>query len=104
FSRATKPGHTVFAYVFEGEGDFGPGASPRGRGSMVPTDTVALYGPGDRVTVRTESGPVRFLLVSGRRLDEPIVWYGPIVMNTNEELETAFREFQDGSFVKVARR
>lgn len=103
FTRTTKPGHTVFAYVFEGEGGFGPGAGPRGgREGVLHTDTVALYGPGDRITVRTERKPVRFLFVSGRPLQEPIAWYGPIVMNTDEELQTAFQEFQDGSFVKVS--
>jgi len=102
FTRATKPDHTVFAYIFEGEGDFDAEVGPRGRrGGLLHTDTVALYGPGERVTVRAESKPVRFLLVSGRPLKEPIAWYGPIVMNTEDELQTAFREFQDGSFVKV---
>ena len=105
FTRATKPGHTVFAYVFEGEGRFGEGAGPRGgREGLLHTDTVVLYGPGERISVTTESKPVRFLLVSGRPLQEPIAWYGPIVMNTDDELQTAFREFQDGSFVKVSRK
>src|SRR5262245_25272722 len=105
FSHATRPEHTVFAYVFEGEGDFDPEAGPRGRrGGMLKSDTVALYGHGDRITVRTESRPVRFLLVSGQPLKEPIAWYGPIVMNTEDELRTAFQEYQDGTFVKVAGR
>jgi hypothetical protein len=103
FTRVTNPGHTAFAYIFEGEGNFGAGSGPRGgRDGMLHTDTVALYGAGDRITVRSESKPVRFLLVSGRPLKEPIAWHGPIVMNTDEEIETAFQEFQNGSFVKVS--
>src|SRR5262245_52779934 len=59
FTRETKSGHTVFAYVFEGEGHFGAGAGPRGgRSGVLHTDTIALYGPGDRITVRTENKPV----------------------------------------------
>ncbi|PYT08053.1 MAG: hypothetical protein DMF49_06270, partial [Acidobacteria bacterium] len=67
-------------------------------------DTLVLYGPGDVVGVTTEGQPVRFLLVSGRPLGEPVAWYGPIVMNTQEELRAAFREFEEGTFVKHARR
>ena len=51
--------------------------------------------------VTTEKQPVRFLLVSGKPLKEPVAWYGPIVMNTKDELQTAFREFQDGTFIKT---
>jgi redox-sensitive bicupin YhaK (pirin superfamily) len=50
--------------------------------------------------VTTDKNPVRFLLVAGRPLDEPIAWYGPIVMNTQQELDTAFKEYQEGTFVK----
>src|SRR5205809_614266 len=66
--------------------------------------TVVLYGPGDTVAVSTEERPVRFLLVSGRPLGEPVAWYGPIVMNTQAELRVAFREYEQGTFVKHARR
>ena len=65
--------------------------------------TIALYGSaGDTVLVATEKKPVRFLLVSGKPLKEPVAWYGPIVMNTQEELKTAFAEFQAGTFIKGA--
>jgi redox-sensitive bicupin YhaK (pirin superfamily) len=95
FTHPVKAGHTAFAYVFEGEGHFeGPAASGDG--------TLILYEPaGDLVVVTTDRRPVRFLLASGRPLGEPVAWYGPIVMNTNEELRTAFREFENGTFVKV---
>ena len=57
----------------------------------------------DAQPVTADTQPVRFLLVAGKPLEEPVAWYGPIVMNTEEELRTAFREFEDGSFVKSAR-
>jgi redox-sensitive bicupin YhaK (pirin superfamily) len=98
FSHATKADHTVFAYVFEGEGIFDPAAGASGDGTLV------LYGPGSQIEVRTDDRPVRFLLVSGKPLQEPIAWYGPIVMNTQQEIRTAFREFEEGSFVKKSGR
>jgi redox-sensitive bicupin YhaK (pirin superfamily) len=65
--------------------------------------TIALYEPaGDTVVVTTDKRPVRFLLVSGQPLKEPVAWYGPIVMNTKDELQTAFQEFQQGTFIKGA--
>ena len=116
FRHPVKAGHTVFAYVFEGEGYFDPERDPYAREDVgesyfdmerpcVSGDrTVVLYGPGDTVAVSTEERPVRFLLVSGRPLGEPIAWYGPIVMNTQAELRVAFREYEQGTFVKHARR
>ena len=65
---------------------------------------IALYeSAGDTVLVTTDKSPVRFLLVSGKPLKEPVAWYGPIVMNTQEELKTAFAEFQAGTFIKERR-
>jgi redox-sensitive bicupin YhaK (pirin superfamily) len=55
---------------------------------------------GDAVEVTTTGRPLRFLFVSGKPLGEPIAWYGPIVMNTQEELKSAFEEYQRGTFVK----
>jgi redox-sensitive bicupin YhaK (pirin superfamily) len=55
---------------------------------------------GDAVMVTTTEKPLRFLLVSGKPIGEPIAWYGPIVMNTQEELKTAFEEYQQGTFIK----
>ena len=64
-------------------------------------ETLVLYERlGDEVAIKTEAAPVRFLLVSGRPIDEPVAWYGPIVMNTQEELQTAFDEFEKGTFIK----
>ncbi|HXX93443.1 MAG TPA: pirin-like C-terminal cupin domain-containing protein, partial [Planctomycetota bacterium] len=111
-----KEGHTVFAYVFEGEGYFDPGRDPHAPGSSgkgsgekdrsaVSGDgSVILYGPGNRIAVTSDQKHVRFLLVSGKPLGEPIAWYGPIVMNTRKELATAFEEFEKGTFVKGQKR
>ena len=116
FRHPVKAGHTVFAYVFEGEGYFDPERDPYAREDVgeryfdmerpcvCGNGTVVLYGPGDTVAVSTEERPVRFLLVSGRPLGEPVAWYGPIVMNTQAELRTAFREYEQGTFVKHGRR
>jgi len=116
FTHAVKPGYTVFAYVVEGEGYFDPERNPFSRdivaeaayAAEVPPcacgeGTIALYAPpGNTVVVTTDKRAVRFLLVSGKPLNEPVAWYGPIVMNTQEELETAFTEFKAGSFIKAA--
>jgi len=85
--------HRCLAYVVEGEGAFA--------GTRVGAGHLVLFeGTG---AVAVESGPqgCRYLLLSGRPLGEPVAWYGPIVMNTEAELETAFREYRDGTFVKV---
>jgi quercetin 2,3-dioxygenase len=74
------------------------------RGTMehpfVVNGSLVLFDNGGRMTASTEEDPVRFLLVSGKPIGEPVAWSGPIVMNTREELETAFREFRDGTFIK----
>lgn len=95
-------GHSVFAYVFQGQGAFGPAA---GGDAMFPhaNRTLVRFGDGDVVEARAGTEPVRFLLVSGKPLGEPIAWGGPIVMNTEEELQLAFREYRDGTFLKHAK-
>ena len=115
FTRPVKPGYTVFAYIVEGEAYCDQGRNPFARETvgenyfdmhascLCREGDIALYEPaGNTVLVTTDKQPVRFLLVSGKPLKEPVAWYGPIVMNTQQELETAFREFQDGSFIKHA--
>jgi redox-sensitive bicupin YhaK (pirin superfamily) len=68
---------------------------------MCEHETVVLFErDGDTVQVTTTEQPVRFLLVSGKPLNEPVAWYGPIVMNTQEELRTAFEEYKNGTFIK----
>src|SRR5207248_6504476 len=98
--------------VFEGEGYFDPNRDPYAREARGKNyfdmsrpcacgdGTLVLYGEGSRVAITTDKDPVRFLLVSGKPLKEPIAWYGPIVMNTDEELRTAFEEYKNGTFVK----
>jgi len=59
-----------------------------------------LFDPGDEVTVQAGDDGIRFLLVSGKPLEEPVAWYGPIVMNTQEQLRQAMAELQTGGFIK----
>jgi hypothetical protein len=92
--KPTLQGHTVIVYVFEGEGQFAPEADMAGNHSLV------LYEDGDQIQVRAGENGVRFLCISGRPLREPVAWYGPIVMNTSEELQTAMRELRAGTFIK----
>ena len=66
----------------------------------VGAESVVLFGDGDQVVVCTEEEPARYLLVSGKPIGEPIAWYGPIVMNTQQELRIAFDEYQKGTFIK----
>ncbi|HIE66066.1 MAG: pirin family protein [Nitrospira sp.] len=95
YEHATEKEHTVFAYVIEGEGLFGEEAPV----PILPGNLV-LFGQGSGIRVRTVAQPVRFLLVSGQAIREPIAWSGPIVMNTKKELETAFEEYRLGTFLR----
>jgi len=98
FEQTTQPGHTVFAHAIGGTGTFG-GADPR----PVASGETALFGDGSSVGATAGDEGLRFLLVSGRPLHEPVAWYGPIVMNTREELTEAVRELRAGEFVKHRR-
>jgi len=113
--RKTLPIETVrhaFAYVFAGSGKFcnasGPLAVPtEGVGwadvnppSQAADRSLVLFDSGDEVVVQAGDEGMRFLLVSGKPLEEPVAWYGPIVMNTQEELRQAFRELETGKFLK----
>ena len=112
FRHAVKRGHTVFAYVIEGGGYFDPGRDPFARDEagrnyfdmdrqcLCGSETLVLYGEGDAVSVTAGDDPVRFLLVSGKPIGEPVAWYGPIVMNTPEEIRIAFDEYRNGTFIK----
>ena len=113
FTHSVKAHHTVFAYVIDGEAYFDRARVPFAHDAagvnyfdMAPicqcsNGTLVLYETGgEHVTITTDKQSVRFLLVSGKPLNEPIAWYGPIVMNTHEELRRAFKEYQDGTFVK----
>lgn len=112
FIHAIKPGHTVFAYVIEGEAYFdaerdsyshevvGTNYFDYHRKCACSAEHLILFQDGDEVEITTRELPVRFLLVSGRPIGEPVAWYGPIVMNTQEELRVAFDEFERGAFIK----
>jgi len=95
FSHATKKGHTVFAYTVEGEGYFDPAKE-----KLLEKESLVIYEDGDSVNISSSDNPLRFLLISGKPLKEPVAWYGPIVMNTQEELEKAFEEYRNGTFIK----
>jgi hypothetical protein len=95
FGHATKRGHTVLAYVIAGKGRF-----DQQKDKSIGNGTVCLFEDGDRVSVTTGDEPVRFLLISGKPIGEPVAWRGPIVMNTDEELRQAFEEYQNGTFIK----
>jgi len=102
----------AFAYVFEGAGRFRDASDPMlvqtdvvgPRGSSLPDEvgnrSLVLFDRGDEVTVQAGNAGIRFLLVSGRPLQEPVAWRGPIVMNTNEELQQAFSELRAGTFIQ----
>jgi hypothetical protein len=112
FVHKTSRGHTVFAYVIGGKGVFCNEKNPFSydaegenyfdmeRDAYIHNGTAVLFGDGDQVTVTTQGDPVRFLLVSGRPIGEPVAWYGPIVMNTKEELQVAFEEYRNGTFIR----
>ncbi|MGO9136375.1 MAG: pirin family protein [Syntrophales bacterium] len=112
FIHPTKPGYKVLAYVIGGKAYFCRGRKPftyevEGenyfdfrRDAFVYNESVVLFEDGERIVVSTEDEPVRFLLISGKPLREPVAWYGPIVMNTQEELEIAFEEYRRGTFIK----
>ncbi len=98
FALPTHPGHTVFAHAIDGAGRFdGHDAAPIAGGETV------LFGDGDAVRATAGDAGLRFLLVSGRPLHEPVAWYGPIVMNTRQQLLDAVRELDHGDFVKHRR-
>lgn len=113
FSHTSPIDHTLFAYVLEGASYFddcrdayayevvGHGWTDVERRCICERETVVLFErSGDTVQVTTTEQPVRFLLVSGKPLNEPVAWYGPIVMNTQEELRVAFEEYNNGTFIK----
>jgi len=95
YRHPTPLGHTVFAYVFEGSGVFGPGT-----GTRAVHEHLAVFADGDTLSMEAADGPARLLLVSGRPLREPVAWRGPIVMNTQAELRLAFEEYEKGTFIK----
>jgi redox-sensitive bicupin YhaK (pirin superfamily) len=115
--RKTLPVDTranAFAYVFAGQGSFVDASMPIGVRvekevageelnirDMTGNRTLVRFGNGDDVTVQAGPDGVRFLMIAGRPLQEPVAWHGPIVMNTQAELQQAMRDLQNGNFIKA---
>jgi redox-sensitive bicupin YhaK (pirin superfamily) len=116
FVHLVKKEHTVFAYIIEGKGYFEPERDPyhfeiEGRNyfdfksdCLIETESLVLFGEGREISVSTLDEDVRFLLISGKPIKEPVAWYGPIVMNTREELRIAFDEYYKGTFFKHSKK
>ena len=100
FTHRVERGHTAFAYVFEGEARFlGDAQDAQDDGPKVSEPRLVIFGDGDHIKVVTGESSVRFLLVSGKPLHEPVARYGPFVMNTREEIEQTLLELRQGTFV-----
>ncbi len=95
FSHKIKRGYTVFAYIFKGTGYF-----DENRDLLKNAEQLILYDDGEEINIQSVDEGLRFLLISGKPIGEPVAWYGPIVMNTQEELRIAFEEYQKGTFIK----
>ena len=112
FIHPTKPGRTLFAYIIDGKASFCHEKNPFAydiegvnyfdleRNPFLTNEHLVLFHDGKQMVVTTEDDPVRFLLISGKAIGEPVAWYGPIVMNTAEELQIAFEEYRKGTFIK----
>jgi quercetin 2,3-dioxygenase len=112
FTHPIKRGYTAFAYIIGGEGYFDQERQAyahevAGRSycdfqhkCVCSAENLVHYGDGDEVVISTREKPARFLLLSGKPIGEPVAWYGPIVMNTQEELRIAFEEYEKGTFIK----
>jgi len=92
FIHRTDPAYTAFIYVIGGKGTTD--------GQAIDNGTLGLFDAGEQMAVSAANDPLRFLLLTGKPLNEPVAWRGPIVMNTQAELETAFREYHEGTFIK----
>ncbi len=111
FRHPTREGHTVLVYVIDGEGSFCGDDKPFSydvvgenyfdykKDHAAVNGTLIVYGDGDAMEVTASEAGVRFLLISGRPIGEPVAWHGPIVMNTREELRQAFEELEAGTFI-----
>ncbi|MGA9853840.1 MAG: pirin family protein [Gammaproteobacteria bacterium] len=97
FSQAVPRGHTAFAYIYAGEGLFDAGTNAGGTSIRDPK--LVVFSDGDTVEIRAASAGIKFLLVSGKPLGEPVARYGPFVMNTPEEIQQALADLRNGNFV-----
>ena len=92
FTHTVKGGHNAFMYVYEGGVDVGPAGASR----ALATHSAGVLSAGDRIEVKATGEGARFILLAGRPLNEPVVQYGPFVMNTREEIEQAIKDYQTG--------
>ena len=95
FEHHIKHGYTVFAYILEGQGYFDDKQE-----HLFHPEHLVLFKNGENVRIAAESENLRFLLISGKPIGEPVAWYGPIVMNTKQELQHAFDEYRNGTFIQ----
>ena len=95
FRHDVPAGYTAFAYVLNGSGYCDPGKK-----KQVTANQLVIFGDGDELVCSAGKVDMQFLLVSGKPIHEPVAWYGPVVMNTQAELEQAFKEIQEGTFLK----
>ncbi len=95
FSYQINPNHTVIAYVLEGNAFF-----DHNKQNLVTNDHLVVFNPGDQINISTDNDHARFLLMSGKPIKEPVAWYGPVVMNTREEVVNAFEEMNNDAFIK----
>ena len=95
FDHAVPEGHNYFAYLVGGKAAFN-----RGGDDFVDSEHLVMLSDGTRVQAKAGPAGARFLLIGGKPLREPVAWWGPIVMNTRDEIETAIHEYQDGTFIK----
>jgi hypothetical protein len=98
FSAAVAPGHNAFLYTYEGSAHVGPA----GATEPLPHRAAGVLSDGDGVRVHAGAGEVRFLLLAAKPLREPVVQYGPFVMNTREEIEQALADYRNGRFAAAA--
>jgi redox-sensitive bicupin YhaK (pirin superfamily) len=109
---AVETSRHAFAYVFAGSGTFRDASAPQGvltepvdgsdgvRRERTGNRSMVLFDSGDEVVVQAGEEGIRFLLVSGKPIEEPVAWYGPIVMNTKQQLQEAMADLQRGTFIK----
>jgi redox-sensitive bicupin YhaK (pirin superfamily) len=112
YIHSTRSGDTVFAYVIAGKARFclekdeceyeveGEDPANKYRDGSAENGQLVLFGDGEQIVVSTTVEPVRFLLMTGKPIGEPVAWAGPIVMNTQAELRIAFEEYRNGTFIK----
>ena len=98
FTQALNPGHNAFVYAYEGSVSVGP----EGAQKSLPTQGAGVLSQGDEVTLTAGAEGARLILLAARPLREPVVQYGPFVMNTREQIEQAITDYQNGTLAQAA--